>query len=92
MCTLNESTTRTANHEDKCKGVFGTGFRSCKPCISYIHVGQSRFKSQALLDEKALIACMVYVDLNPVQKHGGLHQHFGFQRSPGLAECRPLLN
>jgi hypothetical protein len=51
MRLLNQSIARQANQEDNCTG----------------HFWEARFKSQALLDEAVLAACIAYVDLNLVR-------------------------
>ena len=51
MKVLNEKIAKQANAEDDCTE----------------HFWESRYKSQALLDEQAVLSAMAYVDLNPVR-------------------------
>ncbi len=51
MKALKEPLARRANREDRCRGTFW----------------EARYTSVPLLDQAALIACMAYVDLNPVR-------------------------
>ncbi len=51
MKAFKEPISRRANKEDGCSGAFWEG----------------RYHSQVLLDQAALIACMAYIDLNPIR-------------------------
>ena len=73
MRCLNEHIARRANAEDGCTGRFWEG----------------RFKSQALLDETALITAMAYVDLNPIRA-GMARDLFGSDKTSVQQRLRAL--
>lgn len=51
MRFLSERVAKEANKQDQCSG----------------HFWEGRFKSQVLLDDAAILACLQYVDLNPIR-------------------------
>lgn len=81
MRFINEPLARMANKEDEVSGRFWEG----------------RFKSVALLDEAAVLACMVYVDLNPVRAGiveypaEAAHTSFAKRKRSGDSNVAPLM-
>nr|MCU0757111.1 hypothetical protein [Xanthomonadales bacterium] len=73
MKCLNEHVSRIANAEDGARG----------------HFWEARFKSQVLLDERALLAAMAYVDLNPVRA-GIAHNLMGSRNTSIRQRCKAV--
>ncbi len=81
MRFLNHPIACRANKEDDCRG----------------HFWESRYKSFALLDDAAVIACMAYVDLNPIRagaasslagsEHTSIRQRL---KRPGRSDLMPF--
>ena len=68
MACMNYVVALRANREDQCTGRFWEG----------------RFKSQALKDEATLLACMAYVDLNPIR--AGLAEELEFSEYTSIRD------
>jgi REP element-mobilizing transposase RayT len=71
MKCLNEHVSKIANVEDDARG----------------HFWEARFKSQVLLDERALLAAMAYVDLNPIRA-GIAHNLMGSRNTSIRLRCK----
>ena len=81
MKALKEPLARMANKSDGCRGAFWA----------------ARYKSIAILDDEALLACSVYVDLNPLaagiaqtpesSEHTSVRQRVRHVRNKGKLDC-----